>query len=156
MTTPPSTSPHAAIPPVRKSVFLRVAPDVAFRRFTAEVGKWWPRRTHSLGGENVVDVVMEGRTGGRFFERQADGSEIQWGWVIAWEPPTRIVLAWHVGQAPSDDQQVEVRFVAHDGGTRVDLEHRGWEKLAEQAREQRDGYDTGWTGVLGFYVQSLN
>ena len=155
MTTPSSTSP-AAIPPVRKSVFVRVSPDVAFRRFTAEVGKWWPLRTHSLGGEQAVDAVMEGRAGGRLYERQADGSEVQWGWVIAWEPPSRVVLAWHVGREPSDDQQVEVRFVGQDGGTRVELEHRGWEKLAEQAREQRDGYDEGWTGVLELLVQSLN
>ena len=155
MTSPRRTSP-AAIPPVRKSVFVRVTPEVAFRRFTTEIGRWWPVRTHSLGAEKAVEAVMEPRVGGRLFERQVDGTELPWGWVIAWEPPARVVLAWHVGMEPSDDQEVELRFVAEDGGTRVELEHRGWEKLAELGREQRDGYDAGWTGILGLYVQSLN
>jgi hypothetical protein len=37
----------------------------------------------------------------------------------------------------------------------VELEHRGWEALAEGATEKRDSYDTGWDHVLGVYCDRL-
>ena len=49
------------------------------------------------------------------------------GVVTAYVPPTRIVFTW---KAPEWDAatEVEVRFSPEDDGTRVDLEHRGWER----------------------------
>jgi len=40
--------------------------------------------------------------------------------------------------------EVEVRFVPFDGCTRVELEHRGWERLGELANTARIDYDQGW------------
>ena len=142
--------------PVRKTLIVRVAPDVAFQRFTAEIGRWWPMRTHSVGEHETTDVILEGHVGGRLFERTANGTEHPWGSVIAWEPPSRVVFTWHVGRAPSAAQEVEVRFTRDgSGGTVVELEHRGWEHLPDEARTQRDRYDSGWTGVLAHYEKSL-
>jgi uncharacterized protein YndB with AHSA1/START domain len=100
--------------------------------------------------------VLEGRIGGRFFERQEDGTEAVWGTVTAWEPPLRLAFTWHPGRAESTAQEVEVRFTPVDGGTRVELEHRGWEKLGERAEEARNEYDSGWDFVLGHYVNVIN
>ena len=52
-------------------------------------------------------------------------------------------------QKPLTAQEVEVRFSADGGGTLVELEHRGWQKLGARAAEARAGYDEGWTVVLG-------
>jgi hypothetical protein len=47
---------------------------------------------------------------------------------------------------------VELRFTDNGFGTRVELEHRGWEMLGERAAEVREGYNTGWVPVLARYV----
>jgi hypothetical protein len=52
--------------------------------------------------------------------------------------------------------ELEVRFAAEGGGTRVELEHRGWEIYAAEAAETQKSYDTGWDEVLGYHEQKLN
>jgi len=46
--------------------------------------------------------------------------------------------------------QVEVRFNAEADGTRIELEHSGWEQSAK-TRENRSNYETGWGTILGHY-----
>ena len=36
---------------------------------------------------------------------------------------------------------MEVRFHERDGSTRVDVEHRAWERHGDGAREYRDGFE---------------
>ena len=72
--------------------------------------------------------------------------------MLAWEPPGRLVLAWNILNADAEPTEVEMRFVPEGDGTRVELEHRGWERLAEGGAEKRANYDTGWDFVLGEYV----
>ena len=76
--------------------------------------------------------------------------------MIAWEPPGRLVLAWNILEREAVSTQVEVRFTAEDGRTRVDLEHRGWEAVEDEAVAKRENYDTGWDHVLGFYEERLS
>jgi hypothetical protein len=87
--------------------------------------------------EDRENVVFDERVGGRVYERAADGREADWADVIAREPPRRFVLRWRVNpkRAPTE---IEVRFTAEDGRTRVDLEHRGWDE-AGLAREEVGG-----------------
>ena len=75
-----------------------------------------------------------------------------WGRVLAWDPPNVLTLEWSVNQ--TDDEpptELEVRFTAEGDGTRVDLEHRGWERLSVNGDERRADYDNGWPGVLDAY-----
>jgi hypothetical protein len=67
----------------------------AFDVFTSRFGSWWPME-HHIGSEPAVDVIIEPRVGGRWFERAADGSECEWGRVLEWDAPERIVLAWQL------------------------------------------------------------
>jgi uncharacterized protein YndB with AHSA1/START domain len=138
------------IPPVVKSLVVARSADDAFRLYTQDLGKWWPHATHSLGGEKVVDIVMEVRVGGRIFERWRDGTEKLWGTVIACEAPHRLVHTWHVSTDPDHSSEVELRFVSLGASrTRVTLEHRYWERMAgAKAQEVRDGYNQGWQSVL--------
>jgi uncharacterized protein YndB with AHSA1/START domain len=141
---------------VRKSVTVRRSVEEAFRVFSEGVATWWPLQTHSVGERSAKTCVLEGRVGGRFFERQEDGTEAVWGTVTVWEPPQRLAFTWHPGRDESTAQEIEIRFTPVDGGTRVELEHRGWEKLGERAEEARNEYESGWDFVLGCYVDVIN
>jgi uncharacterized protein YndB with AHSA1/START domain len=135
---------QAQIEAIRKSVTVKAAVERAFQAFTDEIATWFPLATHSYGGEKTTAAVFEGRNGGRVYERQEDGTEADWGEVIVWEPPHRFVLDWKI--CPSE---LEVRFsYESEGVTRVDLEHRGWERAGENAEAMRENYAGGWDVVL--------
>lgn len=124
--------------------------EAAFRLFTEGVGRWWPLATHSVAEADAVACAIEGRVGGRFFERDRDGNEHLWGTVTAWEPPRRLAFTWHPGRAAEGAQSVEVRFSDAGGGmTLVELTHTGWEKLGEKAATVRESYEKGWDFVFG-------
>jgi len=136
--------------PVQKTVRVAVPPQKAFEVFTARMSKWW-LADHSIMKVPRESVVLEPRQGGRWYERGVDGSECTWGYVITWEPPKRIVLAWQIDGTWQYNEkfvtEVEVRFTP-DGsnGTRVDLEHRNMERFGEGAESMRAGLDgtMGW------------
>jgi len=147
--------------PVRRSVKVNAAPQKAFRVFTSGMGKWWPKQ-HSLNTKSAQqDVIVEPHAGGRWYERSEDGSECEWGRVLTWEPPTRVVLAWQINgnwQYDRDfETEVEVRFVADGSGTRVELEHRNLERFGDKADEIRAAFDSpeGWNGGLQLFAKAV-
>lgn len=140
---------------VRRSVVVDAPRERAFEVFTERMTAWWPLHTHTIGSKPAAEAVMEPRAGGRWFERAADGTECDWGRVLAWDPPDRVLLSWEIScdwrHDASVHTQVDVRFMAEDDGrTRVVLEHRGLEAYAERAEEMRGifGSDGGWPGLL--------
>ena len=143
---------ESTIEPVRKSVNVGCSVAEAFRLFTEEIDSWWPLATHSVGQVDAVACSFEGREGGSIYETRSDGSLHLWGTVTAWLPPERIVFSWHPGRDASTAQEVELRFVATNDGTRIELEHCGWEILGDKAQQTRAGYETGWVPVLARYV----
>jgi uncharacterized protein YndB with AHSA1/START domain len=138
---------------VIRSIELTVAPERAFEVFTQRMGEWWPLQTHSIAEDKAVGIRFEGWVGGKVFEVVDDGTEWEWAVVLAWDPPHRLVLAWHPTPEPTVSTEVEIRFHAIEGGTRVELEHRGWERLGDLALTARIDYDQGWLPVLGFYQE---
>lgn len=146
-----NTQSKVDIPPVTKSMVVNLAIEDAFRLFTAGIGTWWPLHTHSVGEERATTCKIEEKVGGRFYEVQEDGPEVLWGTISVWEPPNRLVFSWHPGYDVEEAQEVEVTFEAKDGGSRLTLIHRGWEKRAQKYPDIRDGYDQGWDIVLGLY-----
>lgn len=140
------------IPPLHRTITVPWSPERAFTRFTAELGSWWPLRSHSVGGARTVRCGFEGRVGGQLYEELADGSRSVWGTVLAWEPPSRAVFTWHPGRTPDTAQQVEIRFTAEGRGTRLDLIHTGWERLGAAARKTRRAYPLGWIYVLNCWA----
>jgi uncharacterized protein YndB with AHSA1/START domain len=87
------------IEPVRKTIAVQAPVENAFPVFTDGIATWWPLHVHSVGADRGTgapdSAVFEGRVGGRVFERWSDGTEIDWGEVLVWEPPRRIVYRWH-------------------------------------------------------------
>ena len=140
------------LPPLHKSVRVEGSVEKAFRRFTEEIGSWWPLRTHPVGQADAETAVMEGRAGGGTVERIRGGAEAHWGTVTTWAPPSRVAFTWHPGSAADEAQVVEVRFIADGTGTRLELTHSGWERFGAMASRVRRGYDIGWGYVLAHWA----
>ena len=136
------------VAPVTKVRHLAAPPERVFELFTDGIATWWPLAEHSLFGENAAGCFVEGRVGGRVYERARSGEEAEWGEVTVWDPPLRLVIAWHPNPKRSAATEVEVRFEPDGSGTRLTLEHRGWERLLDEAEEARLSYDTGWEPTL--------
>jgi uncharacterized protein YndB with AHSA1/START domain len=137
---------------IRKTVTVDCAVEEAFRVFTSDALSWWPVEGHSIAGK-VSEIVFEPRVGGAVYEVAESGERGHWATVREWEPPSRLVLAWNVLEREGNLTEVEVRFTPKGDGTRVELEHRGWERVAESGAEKRDSYDGGWGHVLGKFVE---
>lgn len=145
------------IEPIHASVTIRRSPEEAFRVFTQEMGSWWPLQAFSIaedseGPVKAESVVFEEREGGRVYEVMSDGTEGTWATILAWDPPQRLVLAWKPNLTDNPPTELEVTFTAETDGTRVDLEHRGWERLGDLAEEARAGYGENWGGVLALFA----
>ena len=139
---------------IKKSIHVQRPVERTFHLFTDGIGKWWPlKEGFSFGGTRAAEIVLEGRTGGRFFERFADGEEFEIGMVTAYAPPNRIVFTWKAADWDGPTE-VEVRFSPEAGGTRVDLEHRGWERAGATAMGTRKNYDGGWEKVLDTFAHA--
>jgi uncharacterized protein YndB with AHSA1/START domain len=156
------TEQTSAVESVRRNVTVQGPPEHAFRVFTEAIGSWWPLETYMIGAKPAVAAVIEPRAGGRWFERDADGGETDWGRVLAYEPPHRIVLSWEITCDWHHDAaiatEVEVTFTADDGATRVELEHRGLDSYGPDAEQMREifGSEGGWSGLLAHYATAAN
>lgn len=142
--------------PIRCSLSLPVPPGRAFELFTRELGRWWPLSyTWSLDRFAGAEITPE-----RWFERDRDGLAIGWGEVRAWEPPGRLVVAFTVSprreiEPPERASEVEFRFEAEGGGTRLSLEHRDLERHGEGAGDLRAGMASaqGWPVILASFAR---
>lgn len=148
---------------VRKSISVRAGVERAFQAFTAGLDGWWPR-DHHIGSAPMRKGAIEGRVGGRCYTEHVDGTESDWGRVLIWEPPQRFVMAWLINANWKHDAdlskttEVEVRFTPQpDGTTRVDLEHRNFERMGESGNNMRMMVDSpsGWNGLLSLYAECV-
>jgi len=140
------------IEPIRLAFEVDCSVDDAFATWTDRIAEWWPT-DHTVSAEADLTVVVEGRPGGRIFERRSSGVEHDWGAVTIWEPPSRLGYTWHLNRDRSDATDVEIRFVAKgEGTTRVEIEHRGWERLGADGERWRDRNHGGWATLLPHYV----
>jgi uncharacterized protein YndB with AHSA1/START domain len=144
---------------VRATIAVGVSQQRAFEVFTAQFGTWWPKE-YSIGEADMADFVVEPEAGGRWYEVGVDGTECDTGRVTAFEPPERLVLAWHLNENfqydpdPAHASEVEIRFIAEDPTrTRVELEHRDFERHGAGAQAVHDGVDQGWSYCLELYAK---
>ena len=145
---------------VRHSVTVKASVERAFQVFTAEFDSWWPR-SHHIGKSPMTKAIIEPFVGGRCYSEQEDGTDCPWGQVTAWEPPSRFIFLWQVthewGFEPdlSKCSEVEIRFSpVGDGSTRVDLEHRHFERHGAGAATLKTAVEApnGWSGLLAMYA----
>jgi uncharacterized protein YndB with AHSA1/START domain len=149
---------------VRQEIAVEAPVERAFRVFTEQMDKIKPRE-HNLLGADIAETVFEPRAGGRIYDRGTDGSECEWGSVIAYEPPDRVVFSWNISPHwqvetdPARRSEVEVRFIAEGPErTRVELEHRHLDRHGDGWEGVRDGVAApdGWPLYLQRYTDLLN
>jgi uncharacterized protein YndB with AHSA1/START domain len=145
----------SSIPPLTGTLTVNLPIEQAFRFFTDSFTAWWPPQYH-IGQADLAEATLEGRVGGRWFERGVDGSECDWGQVRVWEPPKRLVVSWQINgywqydPDPDHASEVEVRFTP-DGpqSTLVEVTHSRLERLVA-GQQLRDGITGGggWGSLL--------
>ena len=145
---------------VRKVLNVHAPAAVAWKVFTEQMGSWWPLASHHIGKADAVDAVIEPRVGGRWFERGDDGSTCDWGRVLSWEPPSRLVLSWDISADwqpdPNVKSEVEIRFIAEGkDATRVELEHRKLDRFGARRDEMRGIFESegGWGRLLQTFAE---
>jgi uncharacterized protein YndB with AHSA1/START domain len=152
-----------AKPAVSRTITVAATQERAFQVFTEQLGSWWPKEYH-IGETDMADFVLEPMDGGRWYEVGVDGTECETGRVTAYEPPDRVVLAWHLNGSwrydpdPAHASEVEVRFIAEsDGRTRVELEHRNFERHLQDADAVHGSVDGpgGWDFCLAAYAAGV-
>lgn len=146
---------------VRKSVSVDAPQDVAWRVFTQKMGTWWPLANYKIGKAKAVDAVIEPQVGGRWYERGDDGSTCDWGRVLLWEPPSRLVLSWDINAEwqpePTLNTEIELRFIPDgENVTRVELEHRHLDRYGARRDEMRRIFDVegDWGRLLALFARA--
>lgn len=154
---------------VRKSVRVQAPVERAFTVFVEQMETWWPA-THHIGKTPFEAIFVEPRVGGRWYERNAEGRQCDWGTVMAWDPPHRVAFSWHLG--PGHDSpdwifdgdmakasQVEIRFLP-DGpsATVVELEHSKLERHGEGYEQLRALFDGpgAWSAILAEFAKRID
>jgi len=144
---------------VRKMINVQAPPAVAWRVFTEQMATWWPLAVYKIGKAAAVDAIIEPRVGGRWYERGDDGSTCDWGSVLSWEPPSRLVLSWDINADwqfdPHLKTEIEVRFIAvGQDATRVELEHRRLDRYGARRDEMRRIFDSegDWGRLLAAFA----
>lgn len=150
------------IEPISASISVKAEPVRAFELFTDGMDTWWPLDRYSRGVDEfegqdvkVERVEVQHVVGGYVLEHLSNGAVLPWAEVLVWEPPSRLVLAWKPNSTENPPTEVEVRFTPNEVGTLVELEHRGWERLGELAREAKVGYGSGWIYNLGRFEEAV-
>jgi uncharacterized protein YndB with AHSA1/START domain len=146
------------VAPVRQSVIVDATPEHAFDVFTAKIDRWWPK-THGIGASPIQQSVIEPFVGGRWYTRCEDGTDVVIGHVLVWQPGARLVVTWEVNAAWKPDarvdfaSEIEARFIAEAaGGTRLELEHRNFERMGvAEGETMRSAVDSGWPALLQLF-----
>lgn len=150
------------VEPVRQAVRVAVPARDAFAAFVDGFGHWWPRE-YTWSGESLEAIGIEPRPGGACWERGPYGFRLDWGRVLAWEPPHRLGFSWQLGMDrlpipnPSQASVVEVRFTPHGTETAVELTHEAFGRHGADGAAYRDAMAApqGWPRILERYAASV-
>src|SRR5579859_3555085 len=142
---------------VRSEVIVEAPADRAFRVFTEKMDTWWPA-THHIGKSDLKGIVLDRHVNGRWLEVGTDGTECNWGKVLVWDPPHRLVLGWQLTAEWQFDEsfltEVEVNFTPMSASrTKVALEHRNLERFGMHEEAIRKSVDGGWRDIINRFAE---
>jgi len=138
---------------IKKELLVGASQATAFKVFTEKMDLWWPR-THHVGTCPMTELVLEAKPSGRWYSKHEDGSEVNVGYVMTYDPYGLFVLAWQVnGDFKYDPElvtEVEVQFIPEgEKQTRVIMEHKDLQKLG--GGKAVESMDQGWWMILQLY-----
>ncbi len=148
---------------VRTSIVVEAPIEQAFDAFVDRFGSFKPPQ-HNMLQVEIAETVFERHVGGHLYDRGVDGSECRWARVLAFEPPTRILMSWNISPRwqlesdPERESEWEVRFIPETPQrTRVELEHRHLDRHGEGWQGVREGVasDEGWPLYLRRYADLI-
>lgn len=117
---------------VMVAVTVPAPPDRAFALFTEDIGQWWgtgPAFSFQPGRGGRLRFEPPGPAG-RLVEAYAAGPAYVIGAVTAWQPGARLAFEWRLPTFRAGQlTHVTVDFRAVAAGTRVTVEHAGWETI---------------------------
>jgi len=139
---------------IKKEVLVGATQETAFKVFTEKMGIWWPKAYH-VGKTPMTGSVVEPGVNGRWYSTHEDGSEVNIGHVMTWNPFDLVVLNWQLGADyqfhPDLVTEVEVRFIPQgDQSTLVKFEHKNLHRMGEGGKAV-DEMDNGWGYILELY-----
>ncbi|MGV9330740.1 SRPBCC family protein [Nocardia sp. NPDC003726] len=150
------------LPTLQGKASVAMPIEKAFAFFTQSFGSWWPAAYH-IGQTEMADAILEPGVGGRWYERGVDGTECDWGRVLTWEPPQRLVVTWQINghwqydPDPDHASEIEIRFTAEGPDhTNVELEHRHLDRLVEgkAIRDTIAEQGGGWGTLLELFAKT--
>jgi len=103
-------------------------------------------------GHHSVNVFLEPREGGRRARAApalGAGTSEPATAALAWQ----LTPEWNYDPDPAKATEVEVTFIAEEDGTRVTLEHRGFDVHGEAGAGMRESVSSegGWQQLLQLY-----
>lgn len=146
---------------LRVSVSVAASAAEAFGVFTERLDAWWVREFTWSGPAGLQTIAIEPAQGGKAYEVGPHGFRLDWGRVLVWEPPGRLVLSWQIDpdRVPQPDparcSEVEVHFHEGPRGTAVDLEHRHFDRHGPDGEGYWRAMTDGWRELLDRYARLL-
>jgi uncharacterized protein YndB with AHSA1/START domain len=148
---------------IHHSMTAPVSPARAFAIFTEGLANWWPAE-YTWSQEALETIAIEPGEGGHCFERGPYGFRCDWGRVLVWEPPHRLVITWQISPKrepqpnPAKASEIEVHFESEGPSrTRLEFEHRHFARHGEGSAEYRTILDSpqGWPYILDRYLNAV-
>ncbi|MGW1056567.1 SRPBCC family protein [Micromonospora rubida] len=161
MTEPADVRQDVARYSLRSSLLVPASAERAFAVFTGALTDWWVREYTWSGPAALAKLGVEPRAGGMLYEIGPYGFRSDWGRVLTWDPPRRLVFTWQIGPDrvpvpdPAQASEVEVLFLPEGPErTRVEVEHRHFDRHGEAAEGYRQALTAGWHELLSRYLAS--
>ena len=149
---------------IQHTLTVPQAIENAFALFTDGLTTWWPAE-YTWSQEVLESITIEPGVNGRCFERGPHGFECDWGRVLVWEPPNRLVFTWQISPRrepvpnPAKASEVEVRFTAAGPSTtQITLVHRHFARHGEGSADYRAALKSaqGWPYILDRYKTAVS
>jgi uncharacterized protein YndB with AHSA1/START domain len=147
---------------LRSSLLVPATAERAFAVFTGSLTDWWVREYTWSGPELLAELGIEPRAGGMLYEIGPYGFRGDWGRVLTWDPPRRLVFVWQLGPdrvpVPDPARASEVEVLFHPEGpdrTRVEVEHRHFDRHGAAAEGYREALTAGWHELLRRYLATV-
>lgn len=144
---------------VKVTVKVPISASDAFNAFIDDLHSWWPKE-YTWAGDVLERIKIEPKENGRCFERGPYGFECDWGRVLKWNPPHRIIFSWQISPNrvpepnPEKASEVEIQFKEiSNKATKINFEHRNFDNHGKDAETYKKALNSpqGWPYIIDNY-----